>query len=92
MVQVHVGPQFANLGSHPETTAELGKQVHRWLRKMGSESVGAIPFLSMLVTGQIGRGDLDGAMASAAQINALAQRVGDDRNRCQPPAPKSASP
>ena len=60
--------------------ASAASVLHRWLRKMGSESVGAIPFLSMLVTVQIGRGDLDGAMASAAQINALAQRVGDDRN------------
>lgn len=46
---------------------------------MWSESVGAVPFLAMLVTVQIARGDLDGAETSAHSIESLAKRVGDDR-------------
>ena len=59
--------------------APAASMLHRWLRKMGPESVGAVPFLAMLVTVQIARGDLDGAMSSAHSIERLAKRAGDDR-------------
>ena len=59
--------------------APAASVLHRWLRKMGSESVGAVPFLAMLVTVQIARGDLGGAMSSAHSIERLAKRAGDDR-------------
>jgi DNA-binding CsgD family transcriptional regulator len=59
--------------------APAASVLHRRLRRMGSESVGAVPFLAMLVTVQIARGDLDGATTSAHSIERLAKRAGDDR-------------
>ena len=59
--------------------AAAASVLHRRLRKMESESVGAVPFLAILVTVQIARDDLDGAMASAHSIERLATRAGDDR-------------
>ncbi|HEY6629612.1 MAG TPA: LuxR C-terminal-related transcriptional regulator, partial [Acidimicrobiia bacterium] len=60
--------------------APAASVLHRRLRKMGSESVGAVPFLAMLVTVQIARGDIGGAISSAHSIERLAKRTGDDRN------------
>ncbi len=59
--------------------APAASVLHRWLRKLGADSLGAAPFLAMLVTVQIARGDLDGAIASALSIETLAKRAGDDR-------------
>jgi DNA-binding CsgD family transcriptional regulator len=59
--------------------APAAAMLHRWLRRIGPESVGAVPFLAMLVTVQIARDDLDGAMSSAHSIDRLAKRAGDDR-------------
>jgi DNA-binding CsgD family transcriptional regulator len=59
--------------------AAAASVLHRWLRRIGSESVGAVPFLAMLVTVQIAREDFDGAKSSALSIEGLATRAGDDR-------------
>jgi DNA-binding NarL/FixJ family response regulator len=59
--------------------APAASVLHRLLRKMGSDSVGAVPFLSMLVTVQIARGAINGARSSAHSIEKLAKRAGDDR-------------
>jgi DNA-binding NarL/FixJ family response regulator len=59
--------------------ASAASVLHRWLRRVGSGSVGAVPFLALLVPVQLARGDLDGAMASADSIKTQARRAGDDR-------------
>jgi len=56
--------------------APAASVLHRWLRKLGADSLGAVPFLSMLVTVQIARGDLNGALSSALSIERLAKRAG----------------
>jgi DNA-binding NarL/FixJ family response regulator len=54
--------------------------LQRRLRRIGTESVGAVPFLAMLVTVQIGRGDAEAAATTAHTIGALAERADDDRH------------
>ena len=63
--------------------APAASVLHRRVRKVGADSVGAVPFLGMLVVVQVRRGDLDGADRSASQIETVAQRTGDDRNLAQ---------
>ncbi|MGH8913555.1 MAG: LuxR C-terminal-related transcriptional regulator [Acidimicrobiia bacterium] len=63
--------------------APAASVLHRRLQKLGADSVGAVPFLAMLVVVQIRRGDIDGAARSAAQIETVAQGTGDDRNLAQ---------
>jgi DNA-binding CsgD family transcriptional regulator len=63
--------------------ASAASALHRRLRKVGAESVSAVPLLGMLVLVQIRRGDLDGAAKSARQIEASAEREGNDRDLAQ---------
>jgi DNA-binding NarL/FixJ family response regulator len=60
--------------------AAAAAALQRRLRRIGTDSVGAVPFLAMLVTVQIGRGDTESAAATAHTIGALAERADDDRN------------
>jgi DNA-binding NarL/FixJ family response regulator len=63
--------------------ASAASALHRRLRKVGAESVSAVPLLGMLVMIQIRRGDLDGAARSARQIESSADQGSNDHNRAQ---------
>ena len=63
--------------------ASAASALHRRLRKVGGDSVSAVPLLGMLVVVQIERGDLGGAAMSTNQIESLAVGAGDDRNLAQ---------
>jgi DNA-binding CsgD family transcriptional regulator len=63
--------------------ASAASALHRRLRKVGAESVSAVPLLGMLVLIQIQRGDLDGAARSALQIESLADQGANDRDLAQ---------
>lgn len=62
-------------------TAAAAALLHGRLNRLGRETRGAGPLLALLVPVQIERGDLPGAEASAGAIEALADRIGDERLR-----------
>lgn len=62
-------------------TAVAASLLHARLNRMGHESPGAGPILSLLAGVQIARGDLDGAENSARSLTELADQLPDERLR-----------